>query len=102
MSFGYMSTFEDCQKFLNFVVECFVEKPALADPIRLQELRAGGTKPSPSEKILDGRNHEAAETKSTEGPREGLGQRHLKVRGDALTLTNMYIYPVKSCAAFEV
>lgn len=100
VSFGYMSTFEDCQKFLNFVAECFVEKPATADPVRLHELRAGGAEPSPSEERLDGRNHEAAETKSTGGPREGQG--HLKVPGDAVTLTNIYVYPVKSCAAMEV
>ncbi|KAK1904931.1 Molybdenum cofactor sulfurase [Dissostichus eleginoides] len=58
VSFGYMSTFEDCQKFLNFVSECFVEKPVTVD--------------------------------QTQTP------------GGAYTLTNIYIYPIKSCGAFEV
>ncbi|KAK5882060.1 hypothetical protein CesoFtcFv8_020687 [Champsocephalus esox] len=59
VSFGYMSTFEDCQKFLNFVSECFVEKPVTVDQTQT-------------------------------------------ARGGAYTLTNIYIYPIKSCGAFEV
>uniref|UniRef100_A0A672H589 Molybdenum cofactor sulfurase n=1 Tax=Salarias fasciatus TaxID=181472 RepID=A0A672H589_SALFA len=46
VSFGYMSTFEDCQKFLKFVAECFVEKPVTVDHARLQRLK---TATAPSE-----------------------------------------------------
>ncbi|XP_017290558.1 molybdenum cofactor sulfurase [Kryptolebias marmoratus] len=97
VSFGYMSTFQDCQKLLNFVVECFVEKPATVDRVRLQELQTCDAKGRPSEE-----HRKAAETKSMEEPRERFTQRELRTVGDAHTLTNIYIYPVKSCAAFEV
>ncbi|KAI5108127.1 molybdenum cofactor sulfurase [Silurus meridionalis] len=61
ISFGYMSTFEDCQSLLKFIVDCFVDKP-----LRLNQSRLA-------------RNCE-----------------------NAYSLTNIFIYPIKSCAAFEV
>lgn len=39
VSFGYMSTFDNCQNFLSFIVDCFVEKPARVDQARLENLR---------------------------------------------------------------
>uniref|UniRef100_A0A674MDZ3 Molybdenum cofactor sulfurase n=1 Tax=Takifugu rubripes TaxID=31033 RepID=A0A674MDZ3_TAKRU len=76
VSFGYMSTFEDCQKFLNFVLECFVEKPVTLNHVKLEKLRTAT----------------AACYTSLKG----------HAQGSAYTLTNIYIYPIKSCAAFEV
>uniref|UniRef100_A0A8C2X997 Molybdenum cofactor sulfurase n=1 Tax=Cyclopterus lumpus TaxID=8103 RepID=A0A8C2X997_CYCLU len=81
VSFGYMSTFEDCQKFLNFVAECFVEKPVTVDRVRLEKL-AGATA--------------ACEGSSEEPPID------ITPGGTAYTLTNIYIYPIKSCGAYEV
>uniref|UniRef100_A0A671XLE5 Molybdenum cofactor sulfurase n=1 Tax=Sparus aurata TaxID=8175 RepID=A0A671XLE5_SPAAU len=73
VSFGYMSTFEDCQKFLSFVAECFVEKPVTVDHVRLEKLKT-----------------------ATAASRESNSH------GGACTLTNIYIYPIKSCGAHEV
>ncbi|KAK5882061.1 hypothetical protein CesoFtcFv8_020687 [Champsocephalus esox] len=85
VSFGYMSTFEDCQKFLNFVSECFVEKPVTVDQVRLEKLKAA--------------------TAASYGVDEDIPIRITNgeiSRGGAYTLTNIYIYPIKSCGAFEV
>ncbi|XP_056465404.1 molybdenum cofactor sulfurase isoform X2 [Gadus chalcogrammus] len=42
VSFGYMSTFDDCQTFLSFVVDCFVEKPPRVDRVCDWPLGASG------------------------------------------------------------
>ncbi|CAF90945.1 unnamed protein product, partial [Tetraodon nigroviridis] len=101
VSFGYMSTFEDCQKFLNFVVECFVEKPVTVNHLKLDKLRTA-TVPcchitAHPIKIT---NREEEEVDEKEKPSDASlkGCEH----GNAYTLTNIYIYPIKSCAAFEV
>ncbi|XP_043993005.1 molybdenum cofactor sulfurase [Gambusia affinis] len=107
LSFGYMSTFEDCQKFLKFVAECFVEKPVTVDQARLQKLRTAGppseeSNQHPSVDISNGQLHRGAEKKSAEASCKGFGHGGSKRPGDAYTLTNIYIYPVKSCGAYEV
>ena len=45
ISFGYMSTFEDAQRFLNFIEQCFVDnRPQIAE----ENLASAGSKISPS------------------------------------------------------
>ncbi|XP_069000188.1 molybdenum cofactor sulfurase [Embiotoca jacksoni] len=107
VSFGYMSTFEDCQKFLNFVAECFVEKPVTVDRVRLQKLKTAtaaseGSKEYPSMEITNGEIHKEEETKLTEALLKGFGHRESNSKREDYTLTNIYIYPIKSCGAFEV
>ncbi|XP_038593086.1 molybdenum cofactor sulfurase isoform X1 [Micropterus salmoides] len=108
VSFGYMSTFEDCQKFLNFVAECFVEKPVTVDHVRLEKLKTAtaaskGLNKDPPIKITNGEIYKVDEK---EEPREvslrGSGHRDSNGHGEAYTLTNIYIYPIKSCGAYEV
>lgn len=99
VSFGYMSTFEDCQKFLNFVAECFVEKPVTVDQVRLEKpetVTAANQSPNegPSIKVTNG-DHENQE----EATRKGFDSDSHR---EAYTVTNIYIYPIKSCGAFEV
>lgn len=101
VSFGYMSTFEDCQNFLNFVVECFVEKPVRLDRARLQELQELRHRGA-VEETLSGENLRTPETNSSSEQRETPDQEEPKVLGAVHTLTNIFIYPVKSCAALEV
>ncbi|KAM7385938.1 hypothetical protein PAMP_001978 [Pampus punctatissimus] len=108
VSFGYMSTFEDCRKFLNFVAECFVEKPVIVDQIRLERLKTAaapqGSTENPPIKITNGEIYKVEKKeKPTEASLKGFGNTDLKnSRGEAYTLTNIYIYPIKSCGAFEV
>ncbi|XP_041866403.1 molybdenum cofactor sulfurase [Melanotaenia boesemani] len=107
LSFGYMSTFEDCRKFLNFVVECFVEKPATVDQVRLQKLKAAKAASERSNEYLSIQmfNKEAdkvIERKPSETSLKEFGRRESNSCEEANTLTNIYIYPIKSCAAYEV
>ncbi|XP_049927020.1 molybdenum cofactor sulfurase isoform X1 [Epinephelus moara] len=104
VSFGYMSTFEDCQKFLNFVAECFVEKPVTVDQVRLEKLKkATATTQSLNEgiKITNGERCKVDEKeKAAEASLRGFG--HRDSHREAYTLTNIFIYPIKSCGAYEV
>lgn len=104
VSFGYMSTFEDCQKFLNFVAECFVEKPVTVDQVRLEKLKkATATTQSLNEgiKITNGEICKVDEKeKAAEASLRGFG--HRDSHREAYTLTNIFIYPIKSCGAYEV
>ncbi|KAM6922165.1 molybdenum cofactor sulfurase [Lycodopsis pacificus] len=108
VSFGYMSTFEDCQKFLSFVAECFVEKPVTVDQVRLQELitgtaASGGLHEEPPINNTNGGAVRADErAKPTDAPLRGFGHRDSNSHREAYTLTNIYIYPIKSCGAYEV
>ncbi|XP_056250515.1 molybdenum cofactor sulfurase isoform X2 [Seriola aureovittata] len=107
VSFGYMSTFEDCQKFLNFVAECFVEKPVTVDQVRLQKLKtttaaSEDSNEDPPIKLTNGEICKVDEKEPTAASLKGFGHRDSNSHGEAYTLTNIYIYPIKSCAAYEV
>ncbi|XP_068424391.1 molybdenum cofactor sulfurase isoform X2 [Clinocottus analis] len=108
VSFGYMSTFEDCQKFLNFVAECFVEKPVTVDRVRLEKLMAttAACEGSPGEPPIDitpgGTVAVDERTRHLEASQRGFGCRESISHSEACTLTNIYIYPIKSCGAQEV
>lgn len=103
VSFGYMSTFEDCQKFLNFVAECFIEKPVTVDQVKLKTATGAsqGLNEHPPIKITNGDVCEVDE-KPAEALLRGFGHREPNSHGEAYTLTNIYIYPIKSCGAHEV
>ncbi|KAM3862992.1 molybdenum cofactor sulfurase [Diretmus argenteus] len=112
VSFGYMSTFEDCQNFLTFIVDCFVGKPAKVDRVRLEKLktaaaaaRPGSDQDCPIQTTNDRTYQVDVERNHTEPSLNGCGGRDAKDAsdsGDAYTLTNIYIYPIKSCGAYEV
>ena len=107
ISFGYMSTFEDCQKFLNFVAECFIEKPVTVDQVRLERLKtttatSQGSNEDSLIKITNGEVYKADEKKHTAALLKAFGHREPDNYGAAPTLTNIYIYPIKSCGAYEV
>ncbi|XP_029377089.1 molybdenum cofactor sulfurase isoform X1 [Echeneis naucrates] len=105
VSFGYMSTFEDCQRFLNFVAECFVEKPVTVDQLMMQKLKtaaSNGSNQNLTIKIPNGEICKVVEEKPTEASLRGFGRRDSNSQREAYKLTNIYIYPIKSCAAYEV
>ncbi|XP_069476626.1 molybdenum cofactor sulfurase [Ambystoma mexicanum] len=128
-SFGYMSTFEDAQAFLRFITDTFAERPTrlalhggcsttregvVPDSLQSQPLRWS----APGDH-MDGTNlmKEPLSTKnvchdysSMNGKANGL---HPEQRSATLaaatrngavpiTLTHIFLYPIKSCAAMEV
>ncbi|KAG5266453.1 hypothetical protein AALO_G00232270 [Alosa alosa] len=115
VSFGYMSTFEDCQKFLSFIVNCFTDKPLRVDKERLARLKlavpventVGHFNSSPSNGQL-GHKADQGETapsliSSTNGGEIMIPTpKRREEKNSFQTLTNIFIYPIKSCAAFEV
>lgn len=115
ISFGYMSTFEDCQKFLSFIVNCFTDKPLRVDEERLARLKlavpveksVGHFNSSPSNGQL-GHQAEQGETAPSLISSANGGEIMIPVpkgeteKRNTQTLTNIFIYPIKSCAAFEV
>uniref|UniRef100_UPI0037E87810 molybdenum cofactor sulfurase n=1 Tax=Semicossyphus pulcher TaxID=241346 RepID=UPI0037E87810 len=104
VSFGYMSTFEDCQKFLNFVAECFLEKPFTLDQDRLEKLKTVTAAPLYEDYPIKISNREKVDEKKklAEASLRGFVHRDSSSHREAHTLTNMYIYPIKSCGAYEV
>ncbi|XP_034754478.1 molybdenum cofactor sulfurase [Etheostoma cragini] len=108
VSFGYMSTFEDCQKFLNFVAECFVEKPVTVDQVRIEKLKTAAAASQDANEYLpiktpNGEICKVDEKESlTEASLRGFGHRDSNSHKEAYTLTNIYIYPIKSCGPYEV
>ncbi|XP_067241238.1 molybdenum cofactor sulfurase isoform X1 [Chanodichthys erythropterus] len=106
VSFGYMSSFEDCLNFLRFVVNCFVDKPLILDQKRLTKLKSAAPKESSASYhltlITNGQlEHEQVITPSPERITPSVSK-EAKDNGISHTLTNLFIYPVKSCASFEV
>lgn len=109
VSFGYMSTFEDCQRFLNFVTECFVEKPITVDQERLEKLKAATAycqekNEDPPIKITNGEIHivNEEEQRSKGTSLREIDQWESNSHSGDYILTNIYIYPIKSCGAYEV
>lgn len=111
VSFGYMSTFEDCQRFLNFVADCFVEKPVTVDHNRLQKLSAAtATNKEANNHLATYKINNGGINRMNEGkqvPKDKLKTQRSEQtvsnsQGGAYVLTNIYIYPVKSCGAYEV
>ncbi|XP_051935896.1 molybdenum cofactor sulfurase isoform X1 [Hippocampus zosterae] len=98
VSFGYMSTFDDCQKFLSFVVECFVEKPVTIDHARLERLKAAIVSNEEKTVNIIEVTHKVEEKKISQKGFEPV--RPNSCEGPYI-LTNIYIYPIKSCGAFE-
>lgn len=111
VSFGYMSSFEDCQNFLRFVVNCFVDKPLILDQTKLAKLNsAAPIEPSSSFHLTsipsDQQRHANGQINSPSPDRMAVSEVTMskdgKKDGSSRTLTNLFIFPVKSCASFEV
>ncbi|XP_062852171.1 molybdenum cofactor sulfurase isoform X2 [Trichomycterus rosablanca] len=112
ISFGYMSTFEDCQRFLKFIADCFVEKPLTLDQERRANLRSTVvTETSVSNELtslLNGRVVPAENSLNilsipvSKTSSQDFAVKDEKHGQNAHKLTNIFVYPIKSCAAFEV
>ncbi|XP_072534015.1 molybdenum cofactor sulfurase isoform X2 [Salminus brasiliensis] len=108
ISFGYMSTFEDCQSFLKFIINCFVDKPLRLDKERLVKLRSVAeasdelTSVSNGRTVSEGKYLNASDASVSQASTTEAVLKTKRNRGKDHTLTNIFIYPIKSCAAFEV
>ncbi|XP_078093152.1 molybdenum cofactor sulfurase isoform X2 [Mustelus asterias] len=126
ISFGYMSTFDDAQTFLKFIVDCFVKQPVCFDKDTLSKLtRCGTMKESDelrAENLTNGKTkkisseiaatHNSARMEvlpyqkfSEDQPVLNKNPETSKLiyhDNESITLAKIYLYPIKSCAAVEV
>ncbi|KAK3708364.1 hypothetical protein QZH41_014825, partial [Actinostola sp. cb2023] len=104
ISFGYMSTFSDAQRFLKFIRSCFIENVnAVAQRTELVAKQNGSTK-SESDSLSLEQNVDVSAAGSTESPCVySHGQTSAdNEQQDSFTLKKIFLYPIKSCGAFEV
>ncbi|KAG7455411.1 hypothetical protein MATL_G00256390 [Megalops atlanticus] len=112
ISFGYMSTFSDCQNFLKFIVDCFVQGPVKVGKENVERLRSTipsntqqpfphltNGQPNCERREEEGNLSPAAKVTSPGVPAVTPGKRSV---GSPGTLANIFLYPIKSCAALEV
>ncbi|GCB62050.1 hypothetical protein scyTo_0014432, partial [Scyliorhinus torazame] len=126
ISFGYMSTFDDAQTFLKFIINCFIKQPVSFDKGTLSKLTQCGTMKesdeSCAENFTDGKAkkiaseiavaHNSARTEvplyqnssdnQSELNKNSTTSKLIYYDSEPITLANIYLYPIKSCAAFEV
>lgn len=129
ISFGYMSSFEDAQTFLKFIIATRLSKSgteiSFQSPVTKLMTESvpddhpsfdSGDKLSPIPHKVDRelRNNLSA-TKTTgrwqppeaeaESIRAAVSETAVptcRKGGKPITVTNIYLYPIKSCSAFEV
>ncbi|KFP27990.1 Molybdenum cofactor sulfurase, partial [Colius striatus] len=129
ISFGYMSSFEDAQTFLKFIITTRLSKSGTAIPFQssVKELTTesvpddhpsfnNADKLSPLPHISDRelRNNSSAtkttgnwqptetEVESIRAAVSDIAVPTCRRGGKPITVTNIYLYPIKSCSAFEV
>ncbi|XP_072109632.1 molybdenum cofactor sulfurase isoform X1 [Mobula birostris] len=124
ISYGYMSTFDDAQTFLKFVLDCFVKQPVCFDKDTLSKLNQCWTikdkNESWTENFTDEKINSVREVTSeiagthshgaevplyqhcSPNPSEWNKNPGTSIGSALVTLTNIYLYPIKSCAAVEV
>ncbi|NWW89163.1 MOCOS sulfurase, partial [Rhynochetos jubatus] len=129
ISFGYMSSFEDAQNFLKFIIAIRLSKsdtdiPFQSSITKLTTEPVPGDQPafsnaeklSPVPHLLDRElGNISSVTKTTvswqppedeaESIRAAVSETAVppcRRGGEPITVTNIYIYPIKSCSAFEV
>ncbi|XP_037010413.2 molybdenum cofactor sulfurase [Artibeus jamaicensis] len=131
ISFGYMSTLEDAQAFLKFIIATRLRPPssqplpqpapgeagappAETEPQKTVSATAGGCCPPPQEDTpadprlqgdLPPAVHSHPPLPGATGAWETPSEKAAGVPNGDLgphVITNLYLYPIKSCAAFEV
>lgn len=110
ISFGYMSTFSDAQRFLKFIRDCFIEKEAGISSSCHDIITS-------SETITfnNSLNKEETESSSLEGGDGNIVENGIEIHDknqdlqasiggclSSLTLLKICIFPIKSCGGFEV
>ncbi|XP_056376754.1 molybdenum cofactor sulfurase isoform X2 [Hyla sarda] len=117
ISFGFMSTFDDVKVFLNFMVDTFIKRSAQSTPRILDYEKFSKICLSQSEtneekninvngKITGNtmitQSHIFSNLSTVERTCICKGRETMTTNDKAITLSHIYLYPIKSCAAFQV
>ncbi|KAI0207670.1 Molybdenum cofactor sulfurase [Lamellibrachia satsuma] len=99
VSFGYMSTLTDAKTFIQFINDCFIDQQMLSLSSRPTEMsRNTGFKSSKHLTTAQTADQLESVQRMTTIPL----QTELTTGQPTGTLTSICLYPIKSCAAFEV
>ncbi|XP_063778801.1 molybdenum cofactor sulfurase isoform X2 [Pseudophryne corroboree] len=114
ISFGFMSTYEDAQVFLHFIIDTFMKsssqnKEHMLDIEKFSRIGFSNTEEKSkgfNRKITEGAtytlNHLASSFSTVESTCSCKGKSTMTTNNKAITLSHIYLYPIKSCAAFQV
>ncbi|KAM4029387.1 molybdenum cofactor sulfurase isoform 2-T2 [Anomaloglossus baeobatrachus] len=117
ISFGFMSTFDDAKSFLNFIVDTFMKRSAQGTPQMLDYEKFSNTSVSQlesnKEESINGNRNITSNTMDTqskifsnlstvEHPCMCKGRETMTRYNKPITLSHIYLYPIKSCAGFQV
>ncbi|CAM2105928.1 unnamed protein product [Caretta caretta] len=124
ISFGYMSTFEDAQTFLKFIIATRLSESefkfpsqtttretitqSVKSPIQNDHSANSNAKKFSLKTIVSDMGHwnnSSAALKTPETSRAVVSESAIPVYRSGskpITVTNVYLYPIKSCSAFEV
>lgn len=94
ISFGYMSTFSDAQRFLKFIRDCFVEKEAGISSSCATSLEKNNSSLGGRGDIIENGFEIFNDKQDSQAIIDGCYK--------SLTLLKICIFPIKSCGAFEV
>lgn len=98
ISFGYMSTTEDVDNLISFVNDCFLETEELVAPVVGDNKSARHSSPEVSVTASLGDETEDSVMSTGVQVTVTMDGSHFS----NVTLENIFLYPVKSCACFEV
>ncbi|XP_026825788.1 molybdenum cofactor sulfurase isoform X2 [Ooceraea biroi] len=123
ISFGYMSTIKDVRTLLLMITKCFIDEPCIRKfprwwedretKVRNKYLRFYNSNildncnfritSSEKDAISDNsRNYIHDEIKNLDCTRNSVGSGKIITRVNKCTLRRLFIYPIKSCGAYEI
>ncbi|XP_069814348.1 molybdenum cofactor sulfurase isoform X1 [Dendropsophus ebraccatus] len=117
ISFGFMSTFDDAKVFLNFIVDTFIKKSSqgtlrILDCEKISKISLSQSEISEERsingngKITDStmitQSHIFSNLSTVERTCICKERETMTTNSKAITLSHIYLYPIKSCAAFQV
>lgn len=117
ISFGFMSTFEDAQVFLKFIVYTFIKRSSyctaqIYDVEKIARINQSQTESNSeesssindkiSEDVIVPTNPTFSRFSEAEHICACKGRGNVSNKDRPITLSHIYLYPIKSCAAFQV
>ncbi|CAN2389178.1 molybdenum cofactor, partial [Pristimantis euphronides] len=117
ISFGFMSTFEDAKVFLNFIVDTFIKRSSQSSvqivvfektsKITLSQSKSNEEKNIDASRKINGntvgtQSHVFSNLSTVEHTCICKGRKAISANNKPITLSQIYLYPIKSCAAFQV
>ncbi|XP_077125673.1 molybdenum cofactor sulfurase isoform X1 [Ranitomeya variabilis] len=117
ISFGFMSTFDDAKTFLKFIVDTFIKRSSqdtaqMVDYEKFSQASVSQLESNEEESMngsrkilsntMETRSHVFSNLSRVEPTCTCKERENMTANNKAITLSHIYLYPIKSCAAFQV